>query len=106
MRRCRTTRIVVQRVLDFTRVAEADFWAPEGKPQACVAHARQLAAYLITVELELDHEHAALQLGVTRQAVSKMVAAIEERREDPALNVAIDILGADLRRRTGYRRAA
>jgi chromosomal replication initiation ATPase DnaA len=99
---------IVRRVLDFTRISPAAFRAP-GRPTACVAHARQLVAYLAVVELELGQAETGRLLDMSQQAISQAVRAIEERRDDTALDAAIDAMAQDLRRQVAapeFRRTA
>ena len=56
--------------------------------------ARQLACYLLNTALGLRQAEVARLAGVTRQAVSLMVAAIEERREDVVFDALVERLDA------------
>jgi hypothetical protein len=91
-------RYVLQRVLVFTQVSASAF-GDKGKRSAPVSYARALAAYLMHVELGYGQQDCAGILPMTQQAVSEAVERIEELREEPALDTAIDILAEDIRRR-------
>ena len=98
-------RYVLARVLTFTQISASAF-ADKTDRSRPISFARGLAAYLMHVELELDQVTCARVLPITRQAIGQAAEKIEELREDPAMDAAIEILAADVRRRFAGRAAA
>lgn len=91
-------RATVERVCAFTRV-KADAMRTSHNPPECVAQARMLAVYLAVVELEIGQHELARVSGYLQRTISNAVSTIEDRRDDPALDAAIDMMADELRRR-------
>jgi transcriptional regulator with XRE-family HTH domain len=58
---------------------------------------RQLAVYLVITEGNVRGAELARAIGTTKQAVSKALRAVEDRRDDPALDRLLEIVAELLR---------
>ena len=88
---------IVGRVLDFTRVTPIAFAAP-GKGNGLVAWARALAAYIAHCEFEIEQAEISRLARLSEVTIRKGVEDVEDRREDPALEAAIEVMSDDVRR--------
>lgn len=70
------------------------------KPRGPAAIARHGAWYLLSTEFAVRPARIADLFGVTRAAVTQALQAIEDRREDPAFDAALERIGARIMGRT------
>lgn len=69
-------------------------------PTGAAALARHAGWYLLSTEFAVRPARIADLFGVTRAAVTQALQAIEDRREDPAFDAALDKIGARIMGRT------
>ena len=70
------------------------------EPRGPAAIARHGAWYLLSTEFAVRPARIADLFGVTRAAVTQALQAIEDRREDPAFDAALERIGARIMGRT------
>jgi hypothetical protein len=70
------------------------------QPTGPAALARHGAWYLLSTEFAVRPARIADLFGVTRAAVTQALQAIEDRRDDPAFDAALDRIGARIMGRT------
>ena len=90
---------IVDRVLRFTRVSASAFAARGANSTDAVEHARMLADYLAAVEFDLGPAEVSRLNGRDKATVGVAINIIEDRRDDAALDAAIDAMATELRRR-------
>ncbi len=78
--------------------AGGDPFQPE--PRGPAAIARHAGWYLLNTEFAVRPARIADLFGVTRAAVTQALQAIEDRREDPAFDRALETIGARIKGRT------
>ncbi|MFN3352618.1 MAG: hypothetical protein ACK4Z5_03330 [Brevundimonas sp.] len=71
---------------------------PGPSPQP-VARARKIAAYLTMCEADVNLKALAAASGLDRKTLRENVQAIEDARDDPAMDETLDALAAELHRR-------
>lgn len=79
-------------------VTEAELRA--AAPRNLAAVARHAAWYLLSTEFAVRPARIADLFGVTRAAVTQALQAIEDRRDDPAFDRALETIGARIMGRT------
>jgi hypothetical protein len=79
-------------------VTEAELRSPAPRGQAAVA--RHAAWYLLSTEFAVRPARIADLFGVTRAAVTQALQAIEDRRDEPAFDRALETIGARIMGRT------
>ena len=79
-------------------VSEGELRSPSPRGQAAVA--RHAAWYLLSTEFAVRPARIADLFGVTRAAVTQALQAIEDRRDDPAFDRALETIGARIMGRT------
>lgn len=87
--------IARQSGLDPAVVAAAPEQAPlsERKAWAAAMKVRRQAIYLTITLLDVPQADMARALGISRPAVTRLVREVEDQRDDPALDRALDELG-------------
>ncbi|HMN84964.1 MAG TPA: helix-turn-helix domain-containing protein [Bauldia sp.] len=84
-------RLIETLVASAFRVDPAALRSPT-RGNATVAFARQVAMYLAYTRLGLSYEVAGLVFGRDRTTVAHACRLVEERRDDPRLDSALDYL--------------
>lgn len=79
-------------------VTEGELRSPAPRGQAAVA--RHAAWYLLSTEFAVRPARIADLFGVTRAAVTQALQAIEDRRDEPAFDRALETIGARIMGRT------
>lgn len=85
--------------LDPDAVVAADLSVQRPQVPAWLAAARvhNMAIYLTTVELEVENADFARALGISREAVRKARARVEDLREDPAIDALLTAITQQVR---------